>query len=210
MVDRRDDDDRVEPVYGTDRVPPVEHDRKRGGALWWLLAALAAILLLVLLTRGCDDTRRTDAVAPVETGSAAGRVSDAGDPMVSEAAAYSTAEFDRYLAGTEPVGRAFALDKVTFASGSDTLDAVGRKELDELAGVLKRYPNAAIALTGYADPEGDAAANEALSRRRAEAVRAALAKAGVAARSVSLAGEGETGTAAVRDNRKVEVRVTAR
>jgi outer membrane protein OmpA-like peptidoglycan-associated protein len=182
---------------------------REGGLGWlpWLIGLLLlGLLLWWLLGRDAD---RDAVVIPTDepTLSAAAPGTVEGRPA---AVAYTTADFDRYLAGTEPVGRVFALDRVTFASGADTLDAQGRAELAELAGVLKRYPGARLALTGYADPAGDAAANQALSQRRAEAVRAALAEAGVAANVVSLEAAGETGSAAVRANRKVEARVTAR
>lgn len=202
-----DRDDRIDPVTGAPVHEPLPSRDSPRGWIGWLAAALLALLVIVLLVRGCEavDENQSADVAPA----GAGQVSDAIDPM-APAAAYSTADFDAYLAGAEPVGRAFSLDRVTFASGSDALDATGQAEIAELAGVLRRYPNAAVALTGFADPEGDAAANQALSQRRAEAVRAALASAGAGAEAVSIAAVGETGTAAVRANRKVEVRVTAR
>lgn len=208
-----DRNDRIDPVTGAPHAGRPVGDRDGRNWLWWLIAAAIAITLLILLIRGCDDATDNgvvdDTAATAAAATTGERVSDAGDPMVP-AAAYRTADFDAYLGGTEPVGRAFALDRVTFASGSDALDAAGRAEVAELAGVLERYPNAAVALTGYADPEGDAAANQALSQRRAQAVQAALVEAGAAAGRVTLAAAGETGDAAVRANRKVEVRVTAR
>jgi outer membrane protein OmpA-like peptidoglycan-associated protein len=191
--------------HGTGTTP-----ERRRSLIGWLLGAALLVGLLVLVLRGCDDTAdRTAAVPGTTTSAGTGRVSDAGDPMVP-AGAYRSADFDNYLAGTEPVGRAFALDRVTFATGSSDLDDNARAELAELAGVLRRYPSARIEVVGYADPEGDEAANQTLSRQRAEAVRAALSEAGAAGSAVSLAAEGETGAAATRANRKVEVRVTSR
>lgn len=210
MTDDRNDRGVTDNVAGgevhgmsTVRDAPV---RKNGpGWLPWLIGLLLlAILLWWLLDRGGRDT-----VVPAEEATLSAAAPDTAEGREA-AVAYSTAEFDSYLAGTEPVGRAFAFDRVTFASGADELDARGRAELAEMADVLKRYPNARLALTGYADPEGDAAANQALSQRRAEAVRAALQEAGVAASAVTIDAEGETGAGAVRSNRRVEARVTAR
>lgn len=203
--DQRDEGlatDRSNHVHGvsTGRDAP----ERKGGLGWlpWLIGLLLLGLLLWWLLGRDDD--RDAVVAPVDEPT----LSAAATPEA--AVAYNTADFDRYLGGTDPVGRTFSFDRVTFASGADTLDATGRAELAEVASVLKRYPNARLSLVGYADPEGDAAANQALSQRRAEAVRAALEKAGAGSGVVAVAAEGETGTAAVRSNRKVEARVTAR
>lgn len=205
-------DDRIDPAATAplNSHPHTEPERKRSW-LWWLLGALATLILLILLARSCDDATDRSVVDPAVGTSAdtGGRVSDAGDPMVP-AGAYRATDFDAYLAGTEPIGRAFALDQVNFDSGSSEIDDAGRAEIAELAGVLRRYPNATIALTGFADPAGDAAANQALSRRRAEAVRVALIDAGANTARVTIVAQGETGDAALRANRKVEVRVTAR
>ena len=192
---------------GSGTAPP-ERERRRG-LIGWLLGAALLIGLLVLLVRGCDTADNRMTAADAGAAATSGRVSDEGDPMVP-AFGYRSADFDSYLAGAEPAGRAFALDRVTFASGSSELDDAARTEIAELAGVLQRYPRAQIEIAGYADPEGEEAANRTLSRQRAEAVRAALAEAGAAAGAVTLAAEGETGAAATRANRKVEVRVTSR
>lgn len=208
----RDGNQHNNTSYRQSTGPNTAPHRREGrrGLLGWLLGAALLIGLLVLVVRSCDTAdNRMSTTSDGGTATTAGRVNDAGDPMVP-AIAYRSADFDSYLAGSEPVGRSFTLDRVTFASGSSELDNAARAEVAELAGVLQRYPRAQIQLTGFADPQGEAAANQTLSRQRAEAVRAALTEAGAPAGSVTLTAEGETGNAATRANRKVEVRVTSR
>lgn len=66
-----------------------------------------------------------------------------------------------------------------------------RPELEKLAAVLKEYPNATARIEGHADGKGDAAYNQKLSERRAEAIRKWLENEGVKTR-LSSKGWGKT------------------
>ena len=78
--------------------------------------------------------------------------------------------------------------RALFAVGSDVLDAAARAELAAFAAAYERLRRGAAArgfdvalrLAGRADPLGAEATNRDLSRRRVEAVRAALAPLGIA------------------------------
>jgi OOP family OmpA-OmpF porin len=59
---------------------------------------------------------------------------------------------------------------VYFAVGSTAISAQGRSDLDALAATARTTEGFMISVLGYADSTGDAAANERLSQRRAEAV----------------------------------------
>ena len=59
---------------------------------------------------------------------------------------------------------------VYFASGSATISAEGHRALDQLATQAQAVEGYAISVLGYADPTGDAAANQRLSARRAQNV----------------------------------------
>jgi outer membrane protein OmpA-like peptidoglycan-associated protein len=81
---------------------------------------------------------------------------------------------------------------VLFPLGSDYLDATaGRVLTDELAGI-HALPNASITINGYADSLGVAAANVALSQRRATAVRDWLVAHGVDPRRMAYVGRGSS------------------
>ncbi len=67
-----------------------------------------------------------------------------------------------------------ALDDLIFRSGSADLGDTTFASLAEIAGFLKDRPGAGLALVGHTDAVGSLEANIALSRRRAQSVRARL------------------------------------
>jgi outer membrane protein OmpA-like peptidoglycan-associated protein len=72
---------------------------------------------------------------------------------------------------------------------------------------LDTHPTATLAVSGYNDPTGNAAANAELSKTRAQNVKAALEKLGISAPRIALekpaqtAGTGDTNA----ESRRVEV-----
>jgi len=177
-----------------------------------IIGALVLLGLLFFLLRGCDRTD-DEVVTPVDESTVAAPA-DVNTPVATTAAgepvAYSRDVFDRTLTGTEPLPVTYALDKVTFASGSADLNAAAKAEVTDLAAALKSRSTARVSLRGFADPEGDAAANQALSEKRVTAVRQALIDGGVAANQITAAAAGETGTTAARNNRRVEITLLQR
>ncbi len=123
---------------------------------------------------------------------------------------YSPDEVRRYLSGDEAVGKRFELDRVTFASGSATLDAAAKAQISDVANVLKDFPTAAITVTAFADPEGTVEANRKLAADRALAVQQALGAAGIPDTAVNMIIGGEIGTAIRREKRRVEFMVERR
>lgn len=90
----------------------------------------------------------------------------------------------------ERSGRA-PLDDLEFDTGSAALGARDFASLADLAEYLRLHPHDHVVLVGHTDAEGSLAANVALSRRRAEAVRARLISAhGAAAHQISAEGIG--------------------
>ena len=91
-----------------------------------------------------------------------------------------------------------AAEKITlqadayFDFDKSTLKAEGKAKLDELAGKLGMVNVETIVATGHTDSIGTDAYNNALSLRRANAVKAYLVSKGVAADRVLVEGKGET------------------
>ncbi len=105
-------------------------------------------------------------------------------------------------------------NNLNFATGSAKLDAHSMKEIDNLAAILKAYPNVKISIDGYTDNTGDAAKNLELSKQRAGAVMGRLIAQGIAANRIKSAGHGsanpvgDNNTAAGRaQNRRIEVTI---
>jgi outer membrane protein OmpA-like peptidoglycan-associated protein len=72
----------------------------------------------------------------------------------------------------------FDFDNLNFETGSAKITAESQAQVNNIASILKAYPNVEIKIGGYTDVTGDAAANKKLSQDRATAVLAALTAAG--------------------------------
>lgn len=104
----------------------------------------------------------------------------------------------------------YTLDGSAFASGRSSLTPGARASLQRLAKALPS--RGTVRIVGYTDSQGDDAANLALSKQRADAVKASLQSAGVPASRLGASGKGEADpvadntTAAGRArNRRVEI-----
>lgn len=104
---------------------------------------------------------------------------------------------------------------VYFKTGSAVISQEGRQQLTDLAVEAKTYRGYVISVLGHADPRGNAAANERLSNRRAQAVINYLKQSGhlQPARVLSASAMGEmnipleSAAEAQAEARKVTIRV---
>ncbi len=81
--------------------------------------------------------------------------------------------------------------KIFFKADSDQINDKGQNLVNQLAGLLQRYPNAALIVEGHASSDGSSAYNMTLSEKRAAAVKAAIVAAGVDESRISSKGYGE-------------------
>ena len=110
-------------------------------------------------------------------------------------------------------GGAQVLPDLVFASGSAVLSGGSNASLTELAGFLTAFPQAVVVLVGHTDASGGLDANIALSRQRAQSVRARmLADFDIPPRQIEAEGVGYLSPRAPNDteagrlaNRRVEV-----
>ena len=89
-------------------------------------------------------------------------------------------------------GEVLVLRGVNFAFDSYALDAKAKGILNEAAGVIKANGNKGVLLTGWTDSRGTDAYNSTLSKNRANAVKAYLAKQGVPASRMKTMGRGKS------------------
>lgn len=110
----------------------------------------------------------------------------------------------------------FNANAVQFVTGSATLTAAAKKELDKGAKILNEtYPQLKVEIAGHTDNTGKPASNQTLSEKRAAAVKAYLVKKGVAADRLTTVGYGQdqpiadNATAKGKaQNRRVEFKVS--
>lgn len=109
-------------------------------------------------------------------------------------------------------GMLVTLGDVLFESNRAEVKPAAQDSLRKLADFMQLYPNRHILIEGHTDNVGSSGANEALSRRRAEAVDSALLGLGVASQRMAMAGYGkdypvaDNATATNRAlNRRVEI-----
>ena len=83
----------------------------------------------------------------------------------------------KFLGGSGAISKDawYNFDRLTFATGSANIDMdKSSEQLENIAQIMKAYPNVKIKLGGYTDNTGSAEGNMKLSAARANAVKAAL------------------------------------
>ena len=195
---------------GTDTVPTIVNDR----------------IVELPVVRATGTLRGTAMGKPIETRVTAAIVDDGRFPLVLDYALpdvgaagfsvrYSKVSFptdgklEQQLAGDDRID----VYGIYFDVNSDRLRAESDPVLQEIADALQRNPQWQLTIDGHTDSVGDAHANMDLSRRRSEAVRAALVERyGVAASRLTARGHGDTVPKETNDtpegrarNRRVEL-----
>jgi OmpA-OmpF porin, OOP family len=109
----------------------------------------------------------------------------------------------------------FDFDRLLFDTNAATLQPSSQEQLQNIANILKAYPNVHLRIGGYTDSQGDAAANLKLSQDRADNVMQQLIVLGVDPTRLDAKGYGEdhpvadNATDAGRaQNRRISMRVT--
>ena len=107
------------------------------------------------------------------------------------------------------------LSDVLFDTGRADLNSGAREKLARISGILALHPDLRLEVEGHTDDVGSDDANQRLSERRGESVRAYLVNQGIASATVGTIGLGETKPVATNStvagrqlNRRVELIVS--
>jgi outer membrane protein OmpA-like peptidoglycan-associated protein len=149
---------------------------------------------------------------------AAANANQAKDAAINERdqanqdAARAQAELEQLKATPTPRGSVMTLGDVLFDTGRAELKPGAGRKLDQLAQFLMEHPERRVQIDGFTDSVGTDSYNEALSQRRADAVKSALLFRGIDAARVSTEGYGKaypvannTDSGGRQLNRRVEV-----
>jgi len=109
-------------------------------------------------------------------------------------------------------GLVLTFQDVLFDVGQATLRGPAFARIDQLAAVLRDYPERNVLVEGFTDTTGSAQTNQRLSEQRALAVKDALVSRGIAANRIATRGHADrypvasnAGEEGRRQNRRVEV-----
>lgn len=188
----------------------IEVDENNGGSIWkWLLPLLLLLLLGWFLMKQCNNketsttttsiTDSTSTTLPtVETTRKIKEIDVNGNKIKGFEGGFENQLVDFLIAGTYATATDevlktnwFSFDNVNFEMASpNQLLPGGAEQLQNLAIILKAYPDAKIKIGGYTDNVGDAAVNKKLSQERADYLKAELTKLGVGAQITGADGYG--------------------
>jgi outer membrane protein OmpA-like peptidoglycan-associated protein len=132
--------------------------------------------------------------------------------QANEETARVQAELDALKATPTPRGLVLTLGDVMFDTGRSELKSGGARKIEQLAQFLTEHPDRRVQIDGFTDSVGSDSYNEELSRRRADAVKAALVSRGVDPARIGTEGYGKAYPVASNSdsggrqlNRRVEV-----
>ncbi len=190
------------------------------------LAGIAALLLGLSMLRTCAMERSitpTMTVPPVASGVGSSAAPESGAAPAMEAAttpatrlpaSTDMAAMSAAPAASPAAPAALAMmspEQVFFATGSAVISEAGQRGI-ESAVATQRRTGSTLQVTGYTDQRGSLSANEALSKRRAGAVQAALIEAGVPADKIAMKApmqvEDNTGASSMANEQARRVDIT--
>jgi outer membrane protein OmpA-like peptidoglycan-associated protein len=207
-----------------------------------ILGVVALVVISYLALRGCSSDKTKEAVQKAkETVVDSSKLKAAADSLAKlpQVAIHKIGELfsrkvgevnlniayggieDSLIAFIENANRPvdkttwFSFDRLYFQTGKATLESRSEEQLNNIAAILKVYPNVDLKIGGYSDNVGKEKSNQKLSQVRAETTMKELIKRGVAKNRLKAEGYGSQFPVASNDtdegrakNRRIDVRVT--
>ena len=201
------------------RVPESVHreeriieEEKKGAGLWWLLIPLLLILLWFLFGRSCGNTEKNtpilDSIESADTTVLITNPVTPSEKQYIDVALPDGASLKAYPSGIEESiitflqsdyksmtddqlkDKWFDFDNLNFETGTANVVPESQQQLENIAAILKLFPDAKIKIGGYTDKTGDEAVNKRISQERAEAVKKFLENNGLSNQVVGAEGYG--------------------
>ncbi|MGN0002287.1 MAG: OmpA family protein [Sphingobacterium composti] len=200
------------------RKPEVVHtqerveEEKKGAGFWWILIPLLLIGLWFLLGRGCDgDTKENvlrDSINNADTTATITNPLTQSERQQIDVKLPDGASLKAYPAGIEEnliaflqtdykslsddqlKDKWFDFDNLNFETGTAIVMPESQQQLENIASILRLFPDAKIKIGGYTDRTGDEAVNERISEERAEAVKTFLESKGLGSQVTDAEGYG--------------------
>lgn len=196
---------------------------------------IVASLMTVLVLSGCSSTSEnkrayTGTAIGAVAGGALGAVLGKGKGAVigaglgGIAGAYAGGRMDKQAKELQAIAETKRTDQglitklkgdILFDTGKAELKNEAKANLNQMAQIMKKYPENVLTINGYTDNTGSSKVNDELSRKRAEAVRNQLVADGMPASVITTYGMGSASPIASNDsavgrkqNRRVEIAVT--
>lgn len=195
----------VERIPPQQREPVHKHEHvseeKKGAGLWWILIPLLLIGLWFLFGRGCSgDTKETmlrDSVDNADTTIVITNPATQSEKQQIDVKLPDGASLKAFPAGIEEnliaflqsdyksmtdeqlKDKWFDFDNLNFETGTANVLPESQQQLENIAAILRLFPDAKIKIGGYTDRTGDEQINERISEERAEAVKIFLESKGL-------------------------------
>lgn len=185
-----------------------------------VLRLLAGVAISIVLFASCNSAKKTSQDTAngrkkdPEAADAALQIGKMLDKLSTDLVSATTGKADVFRTG-EGINITFQPD-FYFESNSEQLTPDAKNLLNEVSGVLNRYPYTEIFIEGHADSSGNQLKNKKLSENRAKSVALYVKSQGVMADRLAIAGYGATRPVESnetpegrRKNRRVLVKIRA-
>lgn len=195
-----------------------------------LIVSLSAILLL----SGCASSENKNAYRGTAIGAVAGGAVGAligkekgaiiGAGVGGLAGAYAGSRMDKQAKELKAIAETKRTEDglitklksdILFDTGKSALKPDAKTNLQQMADIMKKYPENVLTINGYTDNTGSSKINDELSENRAKAVKTQLIAAGMPESVIATSGKGSSGAigdnntvAGRKQNRRVEIVVT--
>lgn len=185
-----------------------------------VLRLLAGVAISIVLFASCNSAKKTSQDTAngrkkdPEAANAASKIGRMLDKLATDLVSATTGKADVFRTG-EGINITFQPD-FYFESNSEQLTPDAKNLLNEVSGVLNRYPYTEVFIEGHADSSGNQLKNKKLSENRAKSVALYMKSQGLVSDRLAIAGYGATRPVESnetpegrRKNRRVLVKIRA-